>query len=564
MKILTCVLFVFIYSLALSSEDATQWMKYEISFSSEKEYADPIYDVKDFRITFIAPSGRERIVRGFWDGGTTWKVRFCPDEVGAWKWKSLCTDNKNIGLHGQQGTFECKSNDNKASIFQKGSLIHPAGKYYLAYNDGTPFFWLACTAWNGALKSTDEEWEYYLDHRLKHNYKVIQLVTTEWRGCDKNAEGLTAIEGTGHIKINPEFFKRMDRKIDEANYKGLIVSPVILWALPNGKGRQLSPGYILPLDEAVLLAKYIVARYQGNQVVWTLGGDGKYYDDQEIKWKEIGRRVFNEIDHAPVTLHPHGSSWVGELFVQEKWYDLMGYQSSHSNGEGTVNWINKGPMSKMWSNLKPMPYINMEPNYEEIGFRITDKDVRNASYWSLFATPIAGITYGANGIWPWLRDGESILNHTDAPGTTNWRKSLDFPGSMQMDYLYQLMQKLEWWRFFPANEMLASQPGNSAYNHWVSVLKKDDHSEILIYIPEKETVTLFNPEGFIYDAQWFNPVTNIYFPAGMSRDPSPVQPSKTGKKGVQVTQPVHVSGIKIEFEQNFGNDMVLILKKHMP
>ncbi len=561
MKIISSILFVLVFNSMLSAEDATQWMKYELNFKSGKSYTDPVYDVKDFKITFTAPSGRERIVRGFWDGGTTWKARFCPDEQGAWSWKSQCTDNKNEGLHALQGTFECKNNSRSEAIFQKGSLMHPVGKYYLAYNDGTPFFWLACTAWNGALKSTGEEWEYYLNHRVKNNYNVIQLVTTEWRGCDKNAEGLTAIEGTGHIQINPEFFKRMDRKIDEANAKGLVVSPVILWALPNGKGRHLSPGYTLPLEEAVILAKYIVARYQGNQVVWTLGGDGKYYDDQEVKWKEIGRRVFNDTDHAPVTLHPHGSSWIGELFASEKWFSLMGYQSSHSNGEGTVNWINKGPMSKMWSNLKPMPYINMEPNYEEIGSRITAKDVRNASYWSLFATPVAGLTYGANGIWPWLREGESILNHSDAPGTSTWRKSLDLPGSIQMGYLAKFIGQFEWWRFFPANEMLAKQPGNSVFSQWISVLKKDDHSEVLVYIPAKATIQLFNSEGFVYEAQWFNPVTNEYSRAKPTRTPAIELIANPGKKKTGVAEPVTFKSGTIEVEQNFENDMLLILKK---
>ncbi len=542
MKHITMLCSLLFVCASLFAQDALQWKKHEIIFTSDNEYSNPIYDVIDFRIIFTAPSGKIQVVRGFWDGGKTWKVRFCPDETGKWTWKSQCADDKNSGLDNQQGSFLCQPNRNKETIFQKGSITHQAGKYYLSYSDGTPFFWMACTAWNGALKSNDEEWQYYLNHRLKNNYTVIQLVTTEWRGCDKNTEGLTAIEGTGYIRINPEFFKRIDKKIDEANEKGLVVSPVILWALPSGQGRHLSPGYTLPLEEAVLLAKYIVARYQGNQIVWTLGGDGKYYDDQEVKWKEIGRRIFNDIDHAPVTLHPHGTSWVGELYAQEKWYDLMSYQSSHSNGEGTVNWINKGPMAKMWSHLKPMPYINMEPNYEQIGFRITDKDVRNASYWSLFATPVAGITYGANGIWPWLRDGELILNHRDAPGTTNFRKSLDFPGSIQMGYLTQFFQKLEWWRFYPANELLIKQPGNTTFNHWISVLKKDDHSEILVYIPEKGAVRLFNPVGLAYEGKWFNPVTDAYSDAK-------IRQSEAGKGG------------KIEADQNFDNDMILLLKQ---
>ncbi len=317
------------------------WTKHEIQFKSTKTYDNPIYNVRDFKIVFSAPSGREKTVQGFWDGGNDWKVRFMPDEVGTWSWKTQCSDKENEGLHNKTGTFECIENSNNEPLFQNGAIRHEPGKYYLSYNDGTPFFWLACTAWNGALKSTGEEWEYYLNQRKANNYNTIQLVTTEWRGADKNAEGLTAIEGAGYIHIHPEFFKRIDERIDQANAKGLLVSPVVLWALPFGEGRHLSPGYTLPLEEAVLLAKYIIARYQGNHVVWTLGGDGKYYDDQEVKWKEIGQRVFNEIDHAPVTLHPHGSSWVGDIYDREDWYSLMSYQSSHNNGERVVNWINR-------------------------------------------------------------------------------------------------------------------------------------------------------------------------------------------------------------------------------
>lgn len=535
-KLYTIVLFFSIQGFVFSQTPI--WAKHEIQFQSSKSYDNPIYEVKDFRITFFAPSGNRKTVGGFWDGGTVWKVRFMPDETGTWKWKSECTDKENSGLQNQSGTFKCIENKNTDLLFKKGAVQHEPGKYYLSFNDGTPFFWLACTAWNGALKSTDEEWEYYLNQRKANNYNVIQLVTTEWRGCDKNAEGLTAIDGAGYIRIHPEFFKRIDKKIDEANAKGLLVSPVVLWALPTGQGRHLSPGYTLPLEEAVLLAKYIVARYQGNQVVWTLGGDGRYYDDQEVKWKEIGRRVFNEIDHAPVTLHPHGSSWVGDIYDQENWYNLMGYQSSHNNGERVVNWINKGPMAEMWSKLKPMPYINMEPNYEEIGFRITAKDVRNASYWSIFATPIAGVTYGANGIWPWLAEGEKILNHNDKGGVTGWRKSIDFPGSIQMGYLAGFIQKFEWWNLYPANNMLVNQPGNEIYNHWVSVMKSSGDETIILYIPEKGEIKIHNSKGFKYSAKWFNPISNKYSEAVIKNNFN-----------------------TIEFKQNFENDMLIVLKK---
>lgn len=552
---------LFILLLVESFAQTPIWTKHELQFESSNSYDNPIYNVKEFKATFTAPSGRTKVVCGFWDGDRNWKVRFLPDEIGLWKWETKCSDNENSGLHNQVGEFKCIKNSGDDLIFRKGAIKHESGKYYLSYNDGTPFFWLACTAWNGALKSNDEEWSYYLNQRKENNYNVIQLVTTEWRGCDKNAEGLTAIDGVGYIHIHPEFFKRIDQKIDEANENGFLVSPVILWALPFGEGRNLSPGYTLPLEEAVLLAKYIVARYQGNQVVWTLGGDGRYYDDQEVKWKEIGRRVFNDIDHAPVTLHPHGTSWVGDIYDQEDWYNLMGYQSSHSNSERTVNWINNGPVSKMWSKLKPMPYINMEPCYEEINFKISAEDVRNACYWSLFATPVAGVTYGANGIWPWLQPGERILNHRDNGGVTGWRKSIDFPGSIQMGYLAQFINNFEWWYLYPANEMLAEQPGEKNYNHWISVAKTSDDKTIVAYIPKNGEVVLFNPRGYKYSAQWFNPVSNEYFDAKITQAAISTGEKINSETGERETLTLWSDLNTITFTHDFENDMLVVLTK---
>jgi hypothetical protein len=56
-----------------------------------------------------------------------------------------------------------------------------------------------------------------------------------------------------------------------------------------------------------MLARYIVARYGGNQVVWFLGGDGKYVEEYEQRWKTIGRGVFGRGDYQGlVAQHPKG------------------------------------------------------------------------------------------------------------------------------------------------------------------------------------------------------------------------------------------------------------------
>ena len=62
---------------------AETWRMVELSFESEKAYADPFGDVT--LDLLLVGNGRLYTVPGFWDGGNTWRVRFvCPAE-GAWQ-----------------------------------------------------------------------------------------------------------------------------------------------------------------------------------------------------------------------------------------------------------------------------------------------------------------------------------------------------------------------------------------------------------------------------------------------------------------------------------------------
>ncbi len=537
--VVTILLLLLFNALAMAKQDeeASIWHKHEIQFKSDKNYANPIYDINAFIVVFTSATGREKTVNGFWDGELDWKVRFMPDETGKWNWRSICSDETNGGLHGRSGQFMCIRENDELAIYKHGALKHPRGKYYLTYDDGTPLFWMACTAWNGAMKSSEGDWETYLQHRRDHQYNAIQFVTTQWRGGDSNRDGDVAYTGSGRIEINPLFFQKLDERVDRINEFGLVAAPVLLWALPFGAGRHLSPGYYLPVDEAVSLAKYIVARYQGNHVIWILGGDGRYFDDFEDRWKAIGERVFNEIDHAPATLHPHGQSYIGDLYAGESWYDIMGYQSSHGFNQRVVDFINRKEIANDWDKLRPMPQINLEPLYENIREDQTAENVRNAIWWSMFATPVAGITYGANGIWPWVEeDGGPILNHRHAPWTVSWRNSLELPVGREMEYLYDFFMQFAWWEFFPDKELLPEQPGDENFEEFVGVLSNQNRTQVLAYIPKNGSINIRNPFGLDYQAQWFNPTTNEY-------------------QSAKVVQ----SGDLLTFTQNMDTGMVLIL-----
>ncbi|MEN8228199.1 MAG: DUF4038 domain-containing protein [Bacteroidota bacterium] len=510
MKKIVLISFVIVLSFqAAGSEMVSIWDKFEIALKSESIYQNPLYEVADFYALMTAPSGRNIKINGFWDGEDDWKIRFMPDEEGHWSYLTFCSDTTNGGLHGLSGSFDCTGNENRHAIYNNGRITREKGNYHLNHDDGTPFFWQACTAWNGGLKSTPEEWEHYLKQRAEHGYNVIQLVGTQWRGCDQNSEGEVAFTGSGRITLNPGFFRHFDEKMDRINAHGHMAGLVLLWALPFGTGMELSPGYYLPDREAILLARYMVARYGAHHVTWLLGGDGKFYAEMEDRWMHIGREVFRDKPQGLSTLHPHGHSWIGGIYGDEDWFDIDGYQSSHGTGEGTVNFINH-TVAEGWKKNSPKPVINLEPCYEQIRNAIFEDDVRNACYWSVFATPPSGITYGADGIWPWIREGEKPLNHGYTSEVSTWDRSIELPGSMQIGYLGDFIRSFKWWDLLPAQELLLEQPGEENFKYHISVLKSKDHKQILVYYPRKLGARFLLPAGATYRISWFNPGTNEY------------------------------------------------------
>ena len=248
----------------------TQWAVYEAALEGSHEYDNPFWDVTvDVHLT--APSGARHSVEAFWDGARTWRVRFSPDEVGMWRWMSDCSDDANAGLHAQEGSFECVSFTGDNPIYRHGALRLAADGHHLEHADGTPFFCLGNTAWNAVMTAEEADWNAYLRLRRRQGFAAIQFVSTQFRALTAGQRGLTAFEGTERIRLRPEFFRRMDPKVDAINAHGMIAVPVALWAFSPG-----DPGQALAEADAIRLARYLLARWGAHQTIWILGSDGPF------------------------------------------------------------------------------------------------------------------------------------------------------------------------------------------------------------------------------------------------------------------------------------------------
>ena len=493
--------------------------RFEVSLESAGNYSNPVHEAS-LTATFTSPQGTKLTVPGFWDGGKTWRVRFLPTQTGAWKYETACSDKSNGGLHAQAGAFTATAAGTKTRLAQHGPVRVSHDGRYFEQADGTPFFWLGDTAWNGPLLSTASEWEQYIKERARQKFSVVQFVATQFRAApDGDANNQLAFSGTDKITINPAFFQRMDEKVDALNRSGMVAAPVLLWAINGGGNPKVNPGNSLPEDQAILLARYMVGRWSGNDVAYILAGDADYRGAKSERWKRIGRAVFGDIAHGPVTMHPGGMQWVWKEFIEEKWYDFVGFQSGHGDDAVTLKWLIDGPSTEDWMKLPHTPFVNLEPPYEtHVSYQSkkphTPESVRRAIYWSLLNTPAAGVTYGGHGVWGWDDGTKAPTDHAGTGTPLPWSKALTMPGGEQMAHVYDFFTSIDWWKLRPAPALIRGNPGIGAPGKSLAAAKSDDRNLCAIYVPEDRTVeVLLSLMPTSPNVSWFNPRTGEKSPA---------------------------------------------------
>lgn len=498
---------------ALAQKQAVRYQVYEESMLSAKTYANPLQDVQ-VTVEITDPRGRVVEVEAFWDGFSVWKFRYMPRTVGPHRYRVRCSDAANAGLNVPEDVFTAVEYTGNNRLYKRGPIVLSEDRRHFAFADGSPFFLVSDTAWNGALLSDEEEWVRYLKERKAQNFNTIQFVTTQWRAGYADREGQKAFDGIDAVSINPSFFQRMDRHFQILNENEFVALPVALWALTSN--RRESPGEVLPQEQAALLARYIVARYNAYHVMWFLGGDGDYRAEKAERWKAIGREVFPPKRKTNlVSLHPRGMQdpWPG--LKDEPWLDFLNYQTGHGSDARKWKWnATEGPATG-WKLEPARPVFDSEPNYENhTSYRenkvIDAYDVRRASWYSVLAAPPSGITYGTHGVWPWMKEIGVPLNHPDSGSAMPWFASLDNPGADGIKVMAEVLGALEWWKLEPTRALLAGPPVKEDYSNFIQCGRSRTREFALCYVPAG-TAPELNTYSFLNGARaiWIDPRTGV-------------------------------------------------------
>ncbi|MEO7598001.1 MAG: glycoside hydrolase family 140 protein [Opitutus sp.] len=393
--------------------------------------------------------------------------------------------------------------------------------HFLTRSDGTPFFYLADTAWELIHRLSREDAEQYLKRRAAQGFTVIQtVVLAEMDGLNTpNTYGELPLLGRDPLKPNERYFEHVDWVVNQAESHGLYVALLPTWGDKWNKKWGVGPE-IFTATNAEAYGEWLARRYSQRAIIWILGGDRPIETDGHraiVNAMARGVRKGDGGSHL-ITFHPSGGSGSGQYFHGESWLDF----NFRQNGHGSSFNVNYVKTREDYDRPPAKPVIDGEPIYEghPLAFKPDDfghsvaADVRRALYWDLF-TGACGHTYGHHSIWQFFDRGREPVNRP----LMTWREAMEEPGANQMQFGRRLIESRPMLTRVPDDDVIvpavvkSSIPGAGAYRFVAT--RASDGSYAMVYAPVGRAfrVRMDKISGPV-KAWWFNPRNGEATPAG--------------------------------------------------
>ncbi|NBD25788.1 DUF4038 domain-containing protein [Paenibacillus sp. T1] len=391
---------------------------------------------------------------------------------------------------------------------------------HLIQADGTPFFWLADTAWQLFRKLDRAEADLYLRSRAEQGFTVIlAVVLAELDGAGAgNAYNRHPLRKNGDGEYDPlqpdlaaegdyGYWEHVDYIVDKAAEYGLYIGLLPAWGDKINQAWGKGPEIFRP-DNAAAFGDWIGRRYGASaNIVWVLGGDRELTNRRHFSVIQAMAEAIRKAARGKqlMTFHPNGKQSSSLYMHEEDWLDFNMIQSSHYE----LNYPNEALITKDYGLSPAKPVVDAEPCYEDhpIGFRIENgffdaKDVRQAAYFAVFAGAF-GHTYGHHCVW-------SMTKETTDTFIMLWSETLSRPGANQMAHLKRLAASRPTLDRVPDQSLLVSNyPGACR----LQACRGKDYA--FIYSPNGLPVVcrLGSLPGSELAVRWFDPRTGESFAA---------------------------------------------------
>ena len=312
---------------------------------------------------------------------------------------------------------------------------------YLVYEDGTPFFYLADTAWASFGNVPLELWEPYLRHRKMQGFNALQISILPIIHDRSVGPGLVepfAKKENGAYdfsKRNEAYFAKAEKMVQMAVHYGFIPVLGVLWCCYAIQRNDPNPNR-MTLGEVREYSTFAARRFKKFDPIFFVSGDTPQHDNEEIERYCIALEATKAIcPNALYTMHIAGGRVLHERLIDG--VDFYMYQSGH----GANSQKSSQGLAKRFQELPLKPIVNGEPCYEGHGRMGTEDrnkfsafDVRRATWQSLLAGASMGITYGAQGIWSGQVKGMRLMAEKRKFEAYDWEFAYQLEGSWDVGF----------------------------------------------------------------------------------------------------------------------------------
>ncbi|MEF8853227.1 MAG: DUF4038 domain-containing protein [Haloarculaceae archaeon] len=471
------------------------WHPVELTFEADDPPDDP-YGEALLDVRFEHEAGATDTVPGFWDGGDTFRVRFAPPETGTWTWETTADDP---GLD-ESGSFEADAAEGGTALHDHGYLV--AGERALRHADGEPFFWLADTAWSASTRATTEEWAEYLDHRVAQGYTVVQVNALRQHDGSRPHDRIP-FEDWDLSRPNHGYFRHLDELVAMAHERGVVPALVALWFDYAGAnedwGITAEYRHEHTPEQARTLGRYLGARYGASGAAWLVSGDSEFDESCLPVYRAAGEALGDACQFPLRTAHQPGGQNTPAVVNDEDWLDFHMYQSGHTHDLSVP-----GSQARTNRALHPArPVLNGEPCYADMQAYDGDgvfprETVRAAGWLSVLAGANAGLTYGALGIWPWHREGDTFEGADLWGDPKPWDEVLELPSADDYARLAALLDEYEVHALSPRPDLLADGDAGKA-----AAVTPD---AVLVYLGDGRAVAMQDAPP-VDDWAWVDPAS---------------------------------------------------------
>jgi len=426
------------------------------------------------------------------------------------------------------------------------SLKISENQRYLVKEDGTPFFWMADTAWELFHRCDSTEITLYLDQRAEQGFNVVQAVAlAELDGLNTpNAQGVSPLMDNDPEKPNPAYFDYVDWVITEAAQRDIHIALLPTWGDKLWKHSWgIGPEVFNP-GNAETFGKWMGNRFKSHKnIIWVLGGDRNPRTgtkDVEV-WNQMAQGVltaYPDPNEALLTFHPQpkedggSSTW----FHNEEWLDFNMHQTGHCANQGTYKHITHD-----YALTPTKPTLDGEPLYEdhpncfnakELGHS-SARDIRRIMYWNVFAGAF-GQSYGCHAIWQMYDLDKEGINQPLRP----WKEALDLPMANQVKHLKNLMLSRPFLSRIPDQSMVVDNQAED--NDYTSATRDAKGTYAMVYFPQgkPQTIDTGKLSGNSFMSTWYDPRTGVSFKGPVFQ-----------KEHIEIHPP----------SEGLGNDWVLVI-----